>query len=224
MIRFLIALALALAVAPSEAWAGASHEIAQEVARTVQLPKRVINAWWLPVDYWERVARELKWKDEDVRALRERLSAYSVIAMLDATVGEDKKLAFAEHTGIADRLEVRIGGGDPLPVLRKLDPEVSRPLPELAYPLRSSLGPLGAGLRLLVVSNTDESGKPRIHGASPAVIRVRLQTGAEKPVELFWHTPLSAVAGKPGDPKTGEPLEASWRFNPWTGEKLPGTR
>jgi hypothetical protein len=159
-----------------------------------------------------------------VRAAREKLALYSVIGVLDATITADKKFSFAEHTEIAEKLEVRIGGGEPLPALRKLDPAVTRQLPELAYPLRASLGPLAAGLRLLLVANTDADGKPRIHGATPAVVRARYQTGTEKPLEFFWHTPLTSVAGARADPKTAEPLEASWRFNPWTGEKLPEAR
>ena len=221
MLRLLIAVLLLVLAAPSAAVAAGSHKIAQEVARTVQLPRRAINFWWLPVDYWEEVARELKWKPEDVSAVREKMSVYFVIAVLDATITADKKFSFAEHAGIAEKLEVRIGGGEPLPPLRQVDPVVTRQLPELAYPLTTSLGPLAPGLRLLLVANTDEAGKPRIHGATPAIIRARYQTGEEKPIELFWHTPLSSVASPRSDPKTGEPLEASWRFNPWTGEKLP---
>lgn len=222
MLRLLIALALLAAPGPAVAatLAESSHKIAQEVARTSQFPGRAINLWWLPVDYWERVARELKWKEEDVRAVREKLGVYSVIAVLDATITADKKFSFAEHTAIAEKLEVRIGGGEPLQALRKIDPAVTRQLPELAYPLRASLGPLAPGLRLLLVANTDADGKPRIHGGSPAVVRARYQV-AEKPLEFFWHSPLTSVAGPRADPKTSEPLEASWRFNPWTGEKLP---
>lgn len=225
MFRLLIALALLVSAVPRPAAAATlaegSHKIAQEVARTAQLPQRVINLWWLPVDYWERVARELKWKEEDVRAAREKLALYTVIGVLDATISADKKFSFAEHTEIAEKLEVRIGGGEPLPALRKVDPAVTRQLPELVYPLRTSLGPLAAGLRLLLVSNVDADGKPRIHGSSAAVVRARYRAEAEKPLEFFWHTPLTAVAGPRRDPKTSEPLEASWRFNPWTGEKLP---
>lgn len=228
MLRLLIALALLTAAAPGDAAAATlaegSHKIAQEVARTARLPQRVINLWWLPVDYWERVARELKWKEEDVREAREKLALYSVIAVLDATVKPDKTFSFADHAAIADKLEVRIGGGDPLPALRKVDPAVTRRLPDLAYPLRASLGPLAAGLRLVLVSNADADGKPRLDGGSAAVVRARYQVGAEKPLEFFWHTPLTAVAGSRADPKTAEPLEASWRFNPWTGERLPETR
>jgi hypothetical protein len=225
VLGLLIAVALLVAAVPGPAAAATlvegSHKIAQEVARTAQLPQRVINLWWLPVDYWERVARELKWKEEDVRAAREKLALYSVIGVLDATVTPDKKFSFAEHTEIAEKLEVRIGGGEPLPALRKIDPAVTRQLPGLAYPLRASLGPLAPGLRLLLVANTDADGKPRIHGGSSAVVRARYQAGTEKPLEFFWHTPLTSVAGPRSDPKTAEPLEASWRFNPWTGEKLP---
>ncbi len=221
MTRLLLALALFASAAPAPASAASSSEIAKEVARTHKLEQRVISVWWLPVDYWEQVARELKWKAEDVQAVRTSLAVYSVVAVLDATVLPDKKLSFAEHVALADRLQLRVGGGDPLPVLRRVDPLVTRQLPELAYPLSTSLGPLAPGLRLLIVSNSDKDGKPHTSGASAALVRARYEADPGKPVEFFWHTPLSAVAGERRDPKTGEPLEASWRFNPWTGEKLP---
>lgn len=214
-------LVLAVVAAPAPVRAAGSHVIAQEVARTVQLEKRVVNVWWFPVEYWEQVARELKWKDEDVKAVQASLASYTVLGVLDATVGADNKLTFADHVAIADKLEMRIGGGEPLPALRKVDPLVTRQLPELAYPLRTSLGTLAPGLRLLLFANTDDAGKPRVRGSSAAVVRARYDTGGGKPLEFFWHTPLSAIAGQRRDPKSGEPLESSWRFNPWTGEKLP---
>lgn len=199
--------------------AAQTAEIAQEGARTHQLGQRVVQLWWLPVEYWEQAARELGWGDAEVVALRERLELYTVICVLDAQI-DGYEFRFAEHLEIAERLEASLGG-ERLLALRRWDPLLTSRLPDLSYTLKVSLGPLGPGLRLLLFPNVDAAGRPALDGSRPGLLRVRYALGEGKePLELFWRAPFTAIAGGRRDPTTGEPLEASWRFNPWTGEPV----
>jgi hypothetical protein len=214
----LVALFVALVCAGVSS-AASTHAIAQEVARTAQEGKRVVSVWWLPVEYWEAAAREIGWKDERVREVRERLALYSVIGIVDATLTPEKRFAFAESSQLAEKLELWLGG-EPVAPVRKLDPQLLEPMPELTYLLRASLAGLASGLRLMFFPNVDGQGKPQVAGGGNGAVRLRYAASEQAPLEFYWHAPLTAVAGGRRDPETGEPIEASWRFNPWTGKKL----
>ncbi len=199
--------------------AASTSAIAQEVARTTQLEKRFVSVWWLPAEYWEAAARELGWKADRVAEVRERMSLYAVIGIVDASLTPDKRFAFAETPAIADRLTLRLGGA-PLSALRKLDPALMQPMPELTYLLRTSLAGLAKGLTFMFFPNVDSGGKPLIRGAESGAVQLRYAVDGRDPLVFYWHAPLTAIAGAHRDPTTGEALEASWRFNPWTGEKI----
>jgi hypothetical protein len=211
---------LLVLVCAGSARAASTHAIAQEVSRTAQLDRRVVSFWWLPIEYWEAAAREIGWKDDRIAELRERLGVYAVIAVVDASITPEQRFSFAEIPAIAENLTLRIRG-ESLAPLRKLDPEVMRPLADLSYLLRASLAGLGNGMRLLLFPNVGPDGKQRVQGASDGSVQLRYAVAGKEPLDFHWHGPLTAVAGGRRDPKTGEPVEASWRFNPWTGEKLP---
>ena len=43
----------------------------------------------------------------------------------------------------------------------------------------------------------------------------------EKPLEFWWHGPLTDIVGPKSCPGSGEPMEASWEYCPWNGRKVP---
>ncbi len=212
---------LAAAAASSPAPVPSTAAIAQEVARTRHEGRRVVNVWWLPAEYWEAAARELKWPEEEIEQIRQRVELYLVLAVLDATIGGDGRFEFADHLPITERLTVK-RNGEPLVALHRIDVHLAGRLPDLAYFLKASLGPLTPGLRMLMYSNADDEGKPVLFGARDGSLHARyeIKPGAT-PLEFFWRAPLTAIAGSRRDPKSGEPIEASWKFNPWTGNRLP---
>jgi hypothetical protein len=194
--------------------------IVQEVSRTERGGSRVLNLWWLPGEYWEAAARELEWTAEQIDETIPRASSYLVIGVLDARAVPGKGLEFSDHLHIVNRLTVRRDGVR-LDPLQRMDPELARALPDLTYFLRASLGPLAPGVRLLLFPNVDDDGKPILVGSRAGRLSARYEFGdGAAPVEVYWRGPLTSVVGARRDPETGEPLDASWKFNPWTGQKL----
>ena len=51
------------------------------------------------------------------------------------------------------------------------------------------------------------------------MLRVRYRAEADKPpVEFWWHAPLTSVVGPKKCPGSGAPMQASWKFCPWSGK------
>jgi hypothetical protein len=201
----------ALAVRPGE--------IAQETLRSEPRTGRVLQAWWLPPEYWEAAAERYEWSAARRKELRERIHNYLVVAFIDASLG-GAKIEFADHAQIAERVTVE-RNGTALEPLRRLDPALAQMIPELSYFLRVSLGALQEGVKLLFFPNLDERGEPVLSASGRGALRVRYRLGgASEPVEFAWRAPLTSIVGPATCPSGGEPLEASWKFCPWHGVEV----
>jgi hypothetical protein len=218
-----VACALAvLATAPAPARADAnSSQIAGEMQRTLQEgSKRVAEFWWLPPEYWITVAKELELPAEDQAKVAQSFRDYVIVGALDAGVNEKKEPAMATIADIARRCHFT-RGGQTLEVLHEVNPDVSRLVPSLVYLLRSSLGPLSEGLRLLPLANVDPKGNPILSATTPGELALEFRFSDDGPVhDIRWHTPLTSLMTPRKCPKGGEPLEASWTYCPWHGVKL----
>jgi hypothetical protein len=213
-------LALAVLVCAGSAHAANTAAFAQDVTRLHQGNGRVVNVWWLPVEYWVQAARERSYPEEEVAKVREAFARYSMLGIVDGRPTPKGEMTVSTHEEIAQRLRVRVRQQTVAP-LHDFDSSVADVLPDLAYSLQVSLGPLRDALRILVFPNVDENGKALLSGARDGVFQVEYTLDPErKPLLFRWHAPLNAVVGSQTDPLTGEPLDASWRYNPWTGKKL----
>ncbi len=205
----------------SAARAATSSDILAETARTAQEGStHVANFWWLPPEYWVDTAKELELPAPEQAKVERLFKDYVIIAVVDADLTDKMKPRLASIGEIVKRSRFS-RGGETLDVLREVNPEVSKLVPTLVYLLRASLGPLGEGLRLLPLPNVDPKGTPRLTATDPGELALEFRFTEMGPVHEFrWHAPLTAVAGARKCPKGGEPVEASWSYCPWHGQKL----
>lgn len=217
--KFVVPLLLVLSAAPL-ARAQNSSAIVRESARTLEGGEgRVASFWWLPQEYWELVAKELKVPAEEQEKVRTAFRNYILVAALESKL-TDQKPQFATIKEVVERSKF-YRDGQQIEVLREVTPEVVRLSPSLVYLLRTSLGGLGEGLRLLPLSNVDAQGNPVLTGRTPGELRIEYRFDDKSaPQTVYWRAPLTSVAGEKKCPKGGEPLEASFQWCPWHGEKL----
>ena len=90
---------------------------------------------------------------------------------LETKLNTDKGPQFATIAEIVQRSKF-YRDGQQVEVLREVTPEVVRLTPSLVYLLRTSLGGLGEGLRLLPLSNVDAQGNPVLTGHTPGELRI----------------------------------------------------
>lgn len=194
-------------------------EIAGETSRTKKIGRRLFSAWWLPVEYWVASARELRKGASQIDEVRSLLQSYVVIALIDATIQADGTMHFATLEDTSARIALVRNGKEISPPPR-IDPGLPRILPELSYFMTVSLGPLGRGLRLVMLPNIDDQGRPLTSGSIPGDVEVRYRPKGEAPIGFSWKAPLTSVVGPTRCPRGGEDLQASWRYCPWHGVPL----
>jgi hypothetical protein len=211
------AVAILLLAAPVQA--ATPGEISQETLRSAPKGGRVLQAWWLPPEYWVASAEKQGWPEEKLADLRDRIAHYFVLGVIDATL-DGAQLAFAEHPEVVKRISVE-RNGEAVEPLRIFDPSLAQTVPQLSYFLRVSLGPLQQGMKLLFFPNLNAEGEPILLGSREGEVRVRYRPGGDAaPTEFLWRSPLTSIVGPTSCPEGGEPLEASWKFCPWHGVKL----
>ena len=197
-----------------------SGAIAQELSRTWQDGKRVLNFWWLPVEYWEAAARELKKPEAEIETIHKIFRNYILVGVIDADLGGDGKVIGATHLQIAERLDVR-RNGEPVDFLTQVDPRLQERIPELSYVLRASLSLLGNSLRIMALPNITDEGQTILGATQNGELLASYQVvEGNQPLEFYWYAPITALAGAKRCPQGGERLEASWVYCPWHGVKV----
>lgn len=214
-----IALALLLVISAGPVFAQDSSEILHETARTYRAGRRLVQMWWLPVDYWVAAAEERKKTPAEIDEIRQLFRNYTLIAALDADLRPDGSHDALSTAEIVRRMEVQINGNQQL-VMRQVDERLQELAPELSYVLRLSLVNLGSGLHVLPLPNVMEDGRLVLRSDEPGKLRVRYRAVPDvDPIEFWWHTPLTSVVGAKRC-KSGEQAEASWQYCPWDGSKV----
>jgi hypothetical protein len=196
-------------------------DIARETLRTQLVENRVVNFWWLPLEYWIAAARELELDEKRQGEVRAAFREYLLIAAIDAEIrprGGTEPRTTLEMVRRA-RFEL---DGRPLEVLREVNPKLQELVGQLLYVMQASLGPLSQGLHVLPLRGVDDQGNLVISGVVSARLKLLYQASPKgDPLEFYWRGPLTAVVGPKRCPGTGETMEAHWTFCPWSGQRVP---
>ncbi len=217
----LLVAVLLLASAPQARAEGriSTAAVTKETLRTSTADQRLINFWWLPLEFWEAAAREQKMSEAEVAEIHRVFRDYVLVAALEARVGEDQRPQMASIGELVQRMKITRNGKE-LEVLRQINPRLAEFVPKLIYALQASLSILGEGLHVLPLNNADAQGNPILLGSRAGMLRIEFKPEADaKPMVFEWAGPLTAVKGTTPCPKGGEKLEANWAYCPWHGVK-----
>ena len=107
---WLLALWVLLPAGTAAAEQPGTGEILAETARSHRSGRRVIQLWWLPVEYWEAVARELSKSPEEVAAIRKRFGNYLLMAVLDVEVRPGGKFDALSTAELVRRSRFEVDG------------------------------------------------------------------------------------------------------------------
>ena len=203
---------------PGAAQSASTSQIADETRRTFTSSRRIINVWWLPVEYWMAAAREIGRDEQEIERTRQAFGGYLMLAVVDAEIRPDGSLDALSTAEIVKRVDIRVNDKQEK-VMHNVDPNLQQLAPELTYILRTSLVTLGQGLRILPLPNLKSDGQQSLGSTGPGRMKVTYKTGVDQEVEFWWHGPLTSITG-PKKCETGERAEASWTHCPWDGTPL----
>ncbi len=217
-----------LIVACASLWLGvgivhaqSSSEISQETVRNVKEGARAATVFWLPAEYWVAASRERGAPPEEVERVRALFRDYLIVGVVDVELDAEGKPRFKTIADIVRRSRIS-RDGEVVPVLREVSPDMARLAPELVYVLRTSLGFLGDGLRLLPLSNRNDEGERVVPAELGGEIEVEFRFELDSAAHLLvWRAPLTSIVGPQRCPVGAEELDAAWKFCPYHGARLP---
>jgi hypothetical protein len=196
-------------------------DIARESQRTALVDNRVINFWWLPLEYWIAAARELRLDEKTQGEVRGVFREYLLIGAIDAEVKPGGGFEPRSTLEIVRRVKIEVDGR-PVDVLHEVNPRLQALVPQLLYVMQASLGPLGQALHLLPLRGADDRGNLLMSGVVNGRVKLVYQASPKAPpLEYYWRGPMTAVVGPKRCPGTGETMEAHWIFCPWSGQRVP---
>ena len=100
----LLALLTALSLCPL-AQAASSAAIAQETARSVRVEGRIVQFWWLPLEYWLAAATERETPAAELETGRRLFRNYLILAVVDTYHSLVSDRAYRPGVGAAVALE-----------------------------------------------------------------------------------------------------------------------
>jgi hypothetical protein len=178
---------------------------------------RLTMTMWLPEEFWRsQLKHRGAMTDRGIDEYLAIVHPYTMIAVLDGQMAitsyhyTDAE-TLANEVTIEDSRAERHG---PLP-LESVSEDVRNMVQMFRPLLANMMGTMGQHMEFLVFPSLDKAGRPLADAKSNGAMIVHVGD-----VSLRYRLPLGSLLVPSLDRKTGESFPGSYRFNPFTGDKL----
>ncbi len=179
-------------------------------------------AWWIPVEYWEAcLSQNPLMAPEQIAQFTKVVLPYTTVAIVEGTVGVLGGMTFKGEAEVRARVRLRDRDGETYAPLEpeKLSPGLSSLLSIMKPMLANAMGPLGRNMHFLVFPAEDKQGRRIADAKKEGSFAVLI--GEKK---YRWKLPLSSLLPPKMCPECVEKLSGAFKFCPYDGTKLPGTK
>lgn len=212
-----VALLMAVGVAPVCAQAISLQELVRETQKQGNDPGRITIAWWLPEEFWTVSAQQGGGAGSaQAEAMTATLRPYLVIAAVDGKVGPMGGVDYLGAPALRATVKVKDAAGRVHAPLS--DAELSADLRNLAAVLRtlfgSMLGAMGEGIEVFFFP-ANSADAPIAVASKEGAFSVTVGTQT-----FQWRLPLAALMPQKVCPEDGEKMSGAWKYCPWHGKAL----
>ncbi len=191
-----------------------------DTQRSRQEGGRLTLVWWIPNEYWAESNRgDPNVSAQQVKQLLSVVERYVLVAVIDGEISPLGGVRARSYDEIAKGIQLIAPGGARFPPLGldQLSPDMRTFLQVMKPLLANMLGQMGKGLEFVAFDGRRPDGARLIDPR-----REERFTVAYNGFNYDWRLPLGSLLTPLRDPKTGETFPGSYRFNPYTGDRLPG--
>ena len=182
-------------------------------------------AWWIPMEYWRVSMVQGDVPPEDRDFILDRLADYTVVVVQFSRIKKDDH-AFADREELRRLLRITHERDGKVRRLKPVESEnrrVETVLEAMMPTLVSGEGEF-SGMHVFVFDDTiDEPGGRRADPYRPGYLSIQVGHRTANRHEVRIDTPLDALY-QPRLCPNGKPAHISWRFCPWSGAALDGSR
>ncbi len=187
---------------------------------------RFVLVWWIPHEFWSAVLHQAGIVDDEVRDdMLGTLESYSMLAVVEADISDFGHFDFYDKQTILKHLRVTYKEGDDeqreLKPMSDVPEDVKLLQQQMAPVLTNAMGAMGANFYFFTFNTTTKDGQRLLSPYSESTLDVHTtdRLGGRPEVGRF-RFPLDSLH-IPRKCPNGEDAHISWKFCPWTGQKLP---
>ncbi|MGB8473119.1 MAG: hypothetical protein WCE61_03405 [Candidatus Acidiferrum sp.] len=177
--------------------------------------------WWVPAEFWEQSAVAQGSSPQKARATFASLRQYTVIIVMAGKIGLGNINWYSENE-IRSSTTIRDSNGQIYKPISDISPDAAG-LTSIIKPVMANiLGPAGQNLQILFFASKTERGTPIADPTREGSFAVLIEgLGGQKLTSYQWRLPLTSLTPPRYCPVGRERMEASWKYCPWHGVKLP---
>ena len=181
--------------------------------------------WWIPQEFWQvTFANDKTTSEADKKNILSRLKPYSIIAICQADISDFGAFRFYQKSEIENRLDLSITKKDgrlhKRTPMKEVDPDLKILLGMFTPILAAAIGDMGKNVHFYVLDDVASAGVRDIDPYSTGALNVRLATRKGDQLKATIELPLNSLY-VPRRCPNGKEAHVTWKYCPWTGQKLP---
>lgn len=220
-----LGIALAIAVAayvPAKGADGPDYgSLVHDLTKVDKTPSRMTIVIWMPKEFWKfAFASSGGLSEKGISDAMGVLQPYTLVAVLDAQPGAFGGLNYTDDSTLMTSVRLEDSGGALYQPLAQdsVSPGMRNLLGAMRPIMANMMGAMGQHMMFMVFPGTNKAGQPVADGSGNGSLTVHVGDAA-----LRYRLPLESLLPPSLDSKTGESFPGTYRFNPYTGDKLtPG--
>ena len=188
-------------------------------------PDHVNFIWWIPIEYWKIVyAQDDSLTEAGEEKIINYLEPYSILAIFQADISVFGVFDYYVKEEVEKMLEVIFrsedGSSSNINIAKEIDPNVNMLLDMFTPMLGAAMGNMGENVHFFVLENHSAKGERLINTYNFGSIDFSLGTRNSKLLNTQIKLPVDALY-IPRICPNGEEAHVSWKYSPWTGQRLP---
>lgn len=179
---------------------------------------RLLLIWWIPIEYWcVSTSGDPSVTEEDLKQFDDILQDYTLIAVVDGTMGALGSVTFKTDKEVLPLLTLRDSKGNEYKPLGQddINPETQAFLSILKPILANMMGDMGQNMHFIVFNSSGKDGNRIDDPVSTGTL-----TAVYDKEDYAWRLPLDSMLAKKPCPKCGGECPGSWSYCPYDGTKL----
>lgn len=198
------------------------NELVQETERASTVAGELNLVWWLPEEFWKAsVAANPNVTPEQLELILKAVRPYFIVGVANGKMASMGTVTYRTEDEIRGIVQLKDDGGNlykPLPE-DKVDASVPALLGLMKPFMAKTVGALGENIHFYVFAGSKTDGARICDPLKEGACEVDVGERAFK-----WRLPIGSLLPKQKCPVCGEILSGAYRFCPYDGTKLPGSK
>lgn len=184
----------------------------------------VALAWWIPNEFWKSIfSRDTTTSESDKKAMLDAMSGISLLAVVQADITAFGAFQYYSKDEIERSMSISFTNADGkrlrLSPMQTINPDLEVVLNVFKPILAAAMGNLGNNMHFYVLNDKSKSSHRLLDPYRKGQINIKLLRKDEVLMTASIEMPLDSLF-VPRKCPNGKDAHISWKYCPWSGERL----